>query len=54
MRSGLFEAFDSPEFDNMNLKPDMKFDPRTIIGWALKQKPYLLPAKAIATATPTT
>ncbi len=45
MRSGLFEAFDSPEFDNLKLEPDMKFDPRTIIGWAMKQKPYFAPGK---------
>jgi D-alanyl-D-alanine carboxypeptidase len=45
MRSGLFEAFDSPEFDNMKLEPDMKFDPRTIIGWAVEQKPYFAPGK---------
>jgi D-alanyl-D-alanine carboxypeptidase len=45
MRSGLFEAFDSPEFKHMKLEPDMKFDPRTIIGWATKQKPYFAPGK---------
>ena len=45
MRSGLFEAFNSPEFDNLKLEPDMKFDPRTIIGWAMKQKPYFAPGK---------
>jgi len=43
MRSGLFEAFDSPEFEHMHLKPDMVFDPRTVIGWAAKQKPYFPP-----------
>lgn len=43
MRSGLFEAFDSPEFDGMDVKPDMQFDPRTVIGWAVKQKPYFAP-----------
>jgi D-alanyl-D-alanine carboxypeptidase len=46
MRSGLFEAFDSPEFDRMTLKPDMTFDPRTIVGWATKQKPYFAPGTA--------
>jgi D-alanyl-D-alanine carboxypeptidase len=45
MRSGLFEAFDAPEFDHMNVTPDMHFDPRTVIGWAVKQKPYFAPGK---------
>jgi D-alanyl-D-alanine carboxypeptidase len=43
MRSGLFEAYDSPEFANMQVKGDMVFDPRTVIGWATKQKPYFPP-----------
>jgi D-alanyl-D-alanine carboxypeptidase len=43
MRSGLFEAFDSPEFDRMDVTPNMQFDPRTVIGWAIKQKPYFPP-----------
>jgi D-alanyl-D-alanine carboxypeptidase len=45
MRSGLFEAFDSPQFQHINLTPQMKFDPRAIIGWAVKQKPYFSPGK---------
>src|SRR5215203_2788822 len=40
MRSGLFEAYDTPEIDRLQLKPDMVFDPRTIVGWAVKQPPY--------------
>ena len=43
MRSGLFEAFDSPEFDRLDVKPDMQFDARTVIGWAVKQPPYFAP-----------
>jgi D-alanyl-D-alanine carboxypeptidase len=43
MRSGLFEAYDSPEFEHMQVKGDMVFDPRTVIGWAVKQKPYFSP-----------
>jgi D-alanyl-D-alanine carboxypeptidase len=43
MRSGLFEAYSVPEFDHMDVKPTMKFDARTIIGWAVKQKPYFPP-----------
>ena len=45
MRSGLFEAFDTPEFNRMHLTPDMQFNPRTLIGWAGKQKPYFAPNK---------
>ena len=40
MRSGLFEAYKTPQFDNMNVLPQMKFDPRTVIAWAAMQKPY--------------
>jgi D-alanyl-D-alanine carboxypeptidase len=45
MRSGLFEAYDAPEFTHMNLTPAMTFDPRTVIGWAVKQKPYFPPGR---------
>jgi len=43
MRSGLFEAYDAPEFDHLRLTPNMAFDPRTAIGWAVRQKPYFAP-----------
>jgi D-alanyl-D-alanine carboxypeptidase len=43
MRSGLFEAYDAPEFDKMDVAPETKFDPRTIIKWAVAQKPYFAP-----------
>jgi D-alanyl-D-alanine carboxypeptidase len=43
MRSGLFEAFDAPEFAHMNVTGNMTFNPRTVIGWAVKQKPYFPP-----------
>jgi D-alanyl-D-alanine carboxypeptidase len=43
MRSGLFEAYDAPEFNAMNVTPTTEFDPRTMIGWAVKQKPYFAP-----------
>src|SRR5665213_959892 len=46
MRSGLFEGYDTPEFDRLTMKPDMTVDPRTIIGWAVKQKPYFAPGTA--------
>lgn len=43
MRSGLFEAYDTPQFDRMNVSPEMKFDPRAVIRWAVAQKPYFAP-----------
>lgn len=43
MRSGLFEAYDTPEFDHLTNIHDMKFDARTLITWAMKQKPYFPP-----------
>ena len=46
MRSGLFEAYDTPEVDRMNPGPETKLDPRTLIGWAVKQKPYFPPGTA--------
>ncbi len=45
MRSGLFEAYDSPEFSKMNVTGKMIFDPRTVIKWAVAQKPYFAPGK---------
>jgi D-alanyl-D-alanine carboxypeptidase len=46
MRSGLFEAYDTPQFEHMQITPQMQFDPRTVIGWALQQKPYFAPGTA--------
>jgi D-alanyl-D-alanine carboxypeptidase len=43
MRSGLFEAYDVPQFEHMNMSPQAIFDPRTIIRWAVAQKPYFAP-----------
>jgi D-alanyl-D-alanine carboxypeptidase len=43
MRSGLFESYDTPEIDRMKVTPDMKFDARTLVGWAVKQKPLFAP-----------
>jgi D-alanyl-D-alanine carboxypeptidase len=45
MRSGLFEAYDAPEFAHMSITGNTAFDPRTVIGWAVKQKPYFPPGK---------
>jgi len=45
MRSGLFEAFDTPEFVKLNMKVPKDFDPKTLVAWAMKQKPYFPPGK---------
>jgi D-alanyl-D-alanine carboxypeptidase len=45
MRSGLFEAYDTPEFARLNMKVPNDFDPKTLVAWAMKQKPYFPPGK---------
>jgi D-alanyl-D-alanine carboxypeptidase len=45
MRSGLFEAFDTPEFAQLNMTVPKNFDPRTLVAWAVRQKPYFPPGK---------
>ncbi len=45
MRSGLFEAYDVPEIDPAKVTPESKWDPRTLVAWAMKQKPYFPPGK---------
>lgn len=44
MRSGLFEAYDVPQFKDLKVLPKT-WDPRTVIGWAVQQKPYFPPNK---------
>ena len=51
MRSGLFEAYDTPEIDRMKITPDMKFDARTLVGWAVQQKPLFARGRNTITAT---
>jgi D-alanyl-D-alanine carboxypeptidase len=46
MRSGLFEAYDTPELAKIDNPAGMKFDARTLIGDAVKQKPYFAPGAA--------
>jgi D-alanyl-D-alanine carboxypeptidase len=43
MRSGLFEAYDTPQINRMRIAPATKFDPRTLVEWAVRQKPYFAP-----------
>jgi len=45
MRSGLFEAYDTPQFAQLNWKVPKDFNPRMLVGWAMKQKPYFPPGK---------
>ena len=46
MRSGLLEAYDAPQFASMHVTGQTKFDPRTVIRWAVAQKPYFPPGTA--------
>lgn len=43
MRSGLFEGYDTPQFNKMDIKSATQFDSREIIRWAVAQKPYFPP-----------
>jgi D-alanyl-D-alanine carboxypeptidase len=45
MRSGLFEAYDTPQFDRLNGKAPRNFDQRKLVEWAVAQKPYFAPDK---------
>lgn len=43
MRSGLFEAYDTPQISPLRVTPSMHFDSRTMVAWAMRQKPYFAP-----------
>ncbi len=45
MRSGLFESYDTPQFNAANPTAQTHFDPRTLISWAVQQQPYFPPGK---------
>ena len=45
MRSGLFEAYDTPQFAQLNWKVPKDFEPRTLVRWAVARKPYFAPNK---------
>lgn len=45
MRSGIFESYDTPQFERMNVTGATRFDPRTLIRWAVKQSPYFAPGR---------
>jgi D-alanyl-D-alanine carboxypeptidase len=40
MRSGLFEAFNTPQFAGLNMTVPKNFESRMLVTWALQQKPY--------------
>ncbi|HZZ00618.1 MAG TPA: serine hydrolase domain-containing protein [Candidatus Baltobacteraceae bacterium] len=43
MRSGLFEAYDTPQFQALNFRAPANFDQRSLVAWAVRQKPYFAP-----------
>lgn len=43
MRSGLFEAYSTPQFAQLNMKVPKNFEPHTLVAWAAQQKPYFPP-----------
>jgi D-alanyl-D-alanine carboxypeptidase len=45
MRSGLFEAYNTPQFEKLTITPATKLYPRTLIQWAVQQKPYFPPGR---------
>lgn len=45
MRSGLFEAYDTPQFARLDWKVPANFSPRMLVAWAVQNKPYFPPGK---------
>lgn len=43
MRSGLFEAYDTPQFERMNVTPQTRVSPQQIVRSAIAQKPLFAP-----------
>lgn len=43
MRSGLFEAYKTPELQKLDLTPQSHVDPRQVVSWAVRQKPLFAP-----------
>lgn len=43
MRSGLFEAYDTPQFDQLDGKVPKHFNPRMLVAWAAQHEPYFPP-----------
>jgi D-alanyl-D-alanine carboxypeptidase len=45
MRSGLYEAYDTPQFAKLKMTVPENFSPRMLVAWAAEQKPYFAPGK---------
>jgi D-alanyl-D-alanine carboxypeptidase len=43
MRSGLYEAYDTPQFARLNWKVPKNFNPRMLVAWAVQHRPYFPP-----------
>lgn len=43
MRSGLFEAYNTPQFNKLNLTPQTRIAPQQLVRWAVAQKPLFSP-----------
>lgn len=45
MQSGLMNAYDTPEFNKMDITPTTKLDPRELVAMAVKHPPLFAPGK---------
>ena len=43
MRSGLFEAYNTPQFNKLHITPQTRIAPQQLIRWAVAQKPLFAP-----------
>lgn len=43
MRSGLFEAYNTQQFNNLNITPQTRLTPQQLVGWAAMHKPLFAP-----------
>ena len=43
MRSGLFEAYNTPQFNKLNITPQTRIAPQALVRWATLQKPLFAP-----------
>lgn len=43
MRSGLFEAYNTPQFNALKIGPQTKVAPQTLVSWATMHKPLFAP-----------
>lgn len=43
MRSGLFEAYNTPQFNKLNLTPQTRIAPKQLVEWAAGHKPLFAP-----------